>query len=80
MIGPTIAFSSVGSGAGAWRMNRCSKNPLPNWAMNPASRKPVAISFHSICQSPRKFSATSDHARIEVSRSRHDSCARVVWC
>ena len=63
MIGPTTTFSIVGSGAGAWRMNRCSKNPLPNWAMNPASRNPIVISFHSICQSPRKLCATSDHAR-----------------
>jgi hypothetical protein len=39
MIGPMIAFSIVGSGAGAWRMNRCSKNPLPNCAMNPASQE-----------------------------------------
>ena len=31
--------------------------------MKPASRKPIVISFHSICQSPRKLCATSDHAR-----------------
>jgi hypothetical protein len=73
MIGPTITFSIVGNGAGALRMNRCSKNPLPNWAMNPASRNPIVISFHSICQSPRKLCATSDHPRAEVSRSRQES-------
>ena len=75
MIGPTITFSTVGSGAGACRRNRCSKKPLPNCAMYPASRKPIAISFHSICQSPRKLWATSDHARAEVSRWRQDSCS-----
>ena len=30
--------------------------------MKPASRKPIVISFHSICQSPRKLCATSDQA------------------
>ena len=73
MIGPMSTFSIVGNGAGALRMNRCSKKPLPSWAMNPASRNPSVISFHSICQSPRKLWATSDHARVEVSRSRQDS-------
>ena len=80
MIGPMITFSIVGSGAGAWRMNRCSKKPLPSWAMKPASRNPIVISFQSICQSPRKLCATSDHARAEVSRSRQDSCSPAMWC
>ena len=35
------------------------------------SRNPMVISFHSICQSPRKLCATSDQADAEVSRSRH---------
>ena len=80
MIGPMITFSIVGSGAGALRRNSCSKKPLPNCAMNPASRNPSVISFHSICQSPRKLCATSDQARAEVSRSRQDSSSPAAWC
>ena len=38
--------------------------------MKPASRKPIVISFQSICQSPRKLWATSDQAEAERSRSR----------
>ena len=48
--------------------------------MKPASRKPIVISFQSICQSPRKLWATSDQAEAEVSRSRQPSslAGRVV--
>ena len=70
MIGPTITFSIAGSGAGALLMNRRLKKLLPSCAMKPASRNPIAISFHSIGQSPRKLCATSDQRRSAVSRSR----------
>ncbi len=48
--------------------------------MNPAMRKPALISFQSICQSPRKLCATSDHASREVSRSRHDLAEAADAC
>ena len=46
----------------------------------PAIRKPAPISFHSICQSPRKLCATSDHACTERSfRRRGRSEDAVAW-
>ena len=43
-------------------MKRPLKKSLPSRPMKPASRKPIEISFQSICQSPRKLCATSDQA------------------
>ena len=51
------------------------KNELGNWPMNPASRKPIVISFHSIDQSLRKLCATSDHADALASRCRSVMCS-----
>ncbi len=68
ITGPTMAFSIAGSGAGALWMNSTWKTLSGTCAMNPASRNPIVISRHSICQSPRKLWATSDHACTEVSR------------
>ena len=52
--GPTSTFSSSGSGAGASETNSELKTSFPSRPMNPASRKPIVISFHSIAQSARK--------------------------
>ena len=38
------------------------------------------ISFHSICQSPRKLWATSDQAEALVSRWRSVKCSPAAWC
>ena len=62
MTGPMTAPHSVCTAAGASSRKRPLKKSSPSSAMKPASRKPVRISFHSICQSPRKLCATSDHA------------------
>ena len=48
--------------------------------MNPASRKPIVISFHSIAQSLRKLWATSDHASSEMTRWRSGSSVLTAWC
>jgi hypothetical protein len=48
--------------------------------MKPASRKPIAISFQSIRQSPRKLCATSDQARTLVRRSRQLICSPTARC
>jgi hypothetical protein len=49
-------------------------------ATKPAITKPAVISFQSICQSPRKLWATSDHACTEVIRPRHEpACEAIVW-
>ncbi len=44
--------------AGASVTKRKLKKSLPSRPMKPASRKPIVISFQSICQSPRKLPAT----------------------
>ena len=49
------------------------KTSIGSVEMYPAITKPPAISFHSICQSPRKLCATSDHACIETSLRRNGS-------
>ena len=78
ITGPMTAPHTVWTSFGEPVRNRPLKKPLPSWAMNPASRKPIVISFQSICQSPRKLCATSDHALTEVSRSRQDSRSPAV--
>src|SRR4051812_3471621 len=70
MSGPTITFSIVVTSAGASLMNSVLKKSSPSRPMKPASKKPAPVSFESICQSPRKLWATSDHASLEVSRGR----------
>ena len=76
MSGPTITFSIVCTAGGASVMKRPLKKSSPSRPMKPASRKPIVISFQSICQSPRKLWATSDQAAAEVSRSRQPMLAR----
>ena len=71
---------SVCTAAGASSRKRPLKKSSPSSAMKPASRKPVRISFHSICQSPRKLCATSDHACAEVRRSRQGRSLPTAWC
>src|SRR5579884_2106334 len=80
--GPSTTFSIVRSGWLALWMKRPPKKPLPRSPMKPASRNPAPISFHSIAQSLRKLCATSDHASIEVSRSRRGASrvAGACWC
>ena len=80
MSGPTITFSTAATGPGASVRKSVLKKSLPRRPTNPASRKPSVISFHSICQSPRKLWATSDQAETLVSRSRreHLLAGRVV--
>ena len=46
------------------------KKSIGSSAMKPAIRKPAVISFQSICASPRKLWATSDHASSERNRDR----------
>jgi hypothetical protein len=75
MIGPTITFSIVFTAAGASSTKRKSNTSLPSSPMNPASRNPIVISFHSIAQSSRKLAATSDHAAPEVAHA-HPGGAR----
>ena len=49
--------------------------------MKPASRKPIVISFQSICQSPRKLWATSDQAvRRAQPLAPGSARARPMWC
>ena len=48
--------------------------------MKPARKKPIVISFQSICQSARKLWATSDQAETEVSRSRQPIRSPAAWC
>src|SRR6476659_9397998 len=68
--GPTSTFSGIRIQAGASVTKSALKKPIGSSATKPAIRNPAAISFQSISQSPRKLSATSDHASTEVSRSR----------
>ena len=53
--GPTITFSIAVTSGGASLTNRPLKKSSPSRPMKPASRKPIVISFQSICQSPRKL-------------------------
>jgi len=49
------------------------EDPVAELRDEPASRNPIVISFHSICQSPRKLCATSDHAAVIGQPLRQDS-------
>ncbi len=80
ITGPISAPQTVCTADGEPVRKRLLKTSLPSWATNPASRKPIVISFHSICQSPRKLWATSDHAAALVSRSRQASSEPAAWC
>ncbi len=71
--GPTITFSIATTQPGASLTKRLLKKSLPSRPMKPASRKPIPISFQSICQSPRKLSATSVQLEAESRR------ARMLW-
>ena len=62
MTGPTSTFSIVVARAGRRSMNSDVEDVVAEQADEPASRNPMPISFHSICQSPRKLCATSDQA------------------
>ncbi|HEX8977809.1 MAG TPA: hypothetical protein VF781_14975 [Solirubrobacteraceae bacterium] len=68
ITGPMNAPHTVCTMCGEPVRNSECRKPLPSWATNPASRKPIVISLHSICQSPRKLCATSDQAEAVVSR------------
>ena len=61
-------------------MKRPLKKSSPSRPMKPARRKPIVISFQSICQSPRKLWATSDQASADVRRWRQDICSPAAWC
>jgi hypothetical protein len=80
MTGPMNAPQRAWTSAGEPLRNSPLKKLSPSWATKPANRKPMVISFHSICQSPRKLCATSDHAEAEVRRWRQGMCSPAVWC
>src|SRR2546423_10233402 len=71
--GPTRTFSASCAAPEECVRKRPLKKLIGSSAMNPAITKPPVISFQSICQSPRKFWATSDQAETEVKRSRQGS-------
>ena len=79
--GPSTTLSSRRGVAEECVRNSRLKNDIGRSATKPAITKPAVISFHSISQSPRKLCATSDHASIEVRRSRHViSSVPALWC
>jgi hypothetical protein len=79
--GPTTTFSIAFSQPAASLMKRPLKKSSPSRPMKPASRKPTVISFQSICQSPRKLSATSVQLDSESSRRRQPcAAAAAAWC
>ena len=81
MSGPTSdVLDRLDRRAGRRSTKSVLKKSVGSRPTKPASRKPSAISFHSIRQSPRKLCATSDHASAERSRSRHDISAPAPWC
>ena len=80
ITGPAITFSIVRTSGGASVTKSALKKSSPSRAMNPARKKPIVISFQSICQSPRKLCATSDHAAAERSFWRRAPALSALWC
>src|SRR5215211_2366772 len=78
--GPMSAFSGTRSTSGASVRNAALKTSLGRTATKPAITKPAVISFQSICQSPRKLCATSDHACTDVSCSCTGRCPAAIVC
>src|SRR3954452_536249 len=68
--GPRKTFSISCTGGEASVTKSELKKSTGRSEMKPAIRKPAEISFQSICQSPRKLCATSDHASSEPRRCR----------